>query len=70
MPKPTKPKSDPLNPSLALLAKLGSIIVHVEEGLSETGHVFDRIAIQSLLQDPEVAAWLRAMGPFLPLKRF
>ena len=60
---------DPLKPSLALLSKLGSIIVHTEELLSPTAHSFDKVALESLLKDGEVTAWIKSMGPFLPLKR-
>jgi hypothetical protein len=59
------------NPSVTLLVKLGSIAVHADEMMSDDGHKFDRIALQGLLADPEVAAWLQAMGKMamLPLKR-
>jgi hypothetical protein len=51
--------------------KLGSIAVHADELTSPTGHAFDRVALQSLLQDAEVAAWLKEMDAmaFLPKKR-
>jgi len=49
-----------LNPSVSVLAKLASIAVHVEEILSADGHDFDRVAIKSLLTDPEVSAFLSA----------
>lgn len=52
---------DPLSPSLALLCKLGSIIVHFEEMSSPGGHVVDKIVINSLLEDPEVKQWLEEM---------
>lgn len=61
--------ADPFKPSTSLLVKLGSIAVHAEEFLSLKGHNFDRIALQSVLDDPEVVEWIRAMGAFLPLKR-
>ena len=62
---------DPLKPSLPLLCKLGSILTHVEEGMSDDGHVFDWKATTSLLGDPEVQEWLDKMraATFLPLKR-
>lgn len=60
---------DPLKPSVALLSKLGSIIVHAEEVLSPKGHAFDKAALQSLFDDTEVKQWIKQMGPFLPLKR-
>ena len=57
--------------SPALLVKLGSIAVHTEEYLSPNGHDADQVAITSLLTDPEVANWLKAMHKLslLPLKR-
>ena len=61
--------SDPLKPSLALLAKLGSIVVHAEEMISPNGHRFDRAVFQALLGDPEVRTWLKAMTVYLPVKR-
>lgn len=61
--------SDPHKPSLSLLVKLGSIAVHADEMLSPTGHDFDRLALRSLLTDPEVVAWTEQMGEFLPRKR-
>lgn len=60
---------DPLKPSAALLCKLGSIIVHLDEMFSPTGHAFDKLSVQHGLQDPEVVAWLKAMGPYVPVKR-
>jgi hypothetical protein len=63
--------SDVMNPSPALLCKLGSIIVHADELLSPDGHHFDREALAQVLADPEVAEWLRGMGEMalIPLKR-
>jgi len=63
------PKADFRHPSLALLAKLGSIAVHAEEFLSPKGHEFDVAALNNLLRDPEVVEWMSAMGPLLPRKR-
>lgn len=62
---------NPLKPSTALLCKLGSILVHVEEANGPGGHEVDVHAVNSGLQDPEVQAWLRAMGKMalLPVKR-
>ena len=60
-----------MNPGAALLAKLGSIIVHVEEAYSNDGHVFDMVALDGLLNDPDVKSWMlgmRAMA-LLPRKR-
>jgi hypothetical protein len=63
--------SDPLKPGPRLLVKLGSIAVHVEELLSPAGHGFDKIALQVLLNDPEVTEWRAAMDKMamLPLMR-
>ena len=62
------PANTPLAPSLSLLCKLGSLAVHADE-LTGIGHTFDLEAIKSLMSDPEVKAWIKAMGPFLPVKR-
>lgn len=50
-----------LDPDAALLAKLGSIIVHVEEAMGPHGHPLDRVAVEGLLADPYVKAWLVGM---------
>lgn len=56
---------------MGLQAKLGSIVVHVEEGLSASGHAFDWTAIQSLVDDPDVQGWLGQLRrlALLPEKR-
>jgi hypothetical protein len=54
---------------LSLAMKLGSIAVHAEEFLSPDGHEFDKAALDTLLQDPEVKDWIKVMGPMLPRKR-
>lgn len=66
-----KPQSDPLVPSGALLCKLGSLIVHADEGSGKNAHPHDVEAFIGLLQDPEVAEWLQAMRALslLPVKR-
>jgi hypothetical protein len=56
-------------PSLSLLVKLGSIVVHIEEMLSPTGHGYDKIVLAQLLKDEEVQAWIKMGGPLLPVKR-
>jgi len=61
--------ADHLHPSLSLLAKLGSVLVHVDELLSTKGHNYDRIALTQALVDPEIKQWVKDMGPLLPLKR-
>ena len=44
--------------SAALAAKVGSVLVHVEEAISNGGHAFDVIALEAVFRDPEVAQWL------------
>ena len=65
------PKPDPLKPSAALLVKLGSLIVHLEEANSPTGHPYDKVAVEQLQADPEVMEWFTAMNKMamLPVKR-
>lgn len=62
---------NPLQPSASLLCKLGSIAVHAEEMVSPTGHGFDKIAMQQLLDDPDVKQWIEGMDALamLPKKR-
>ena len=55
--------------TLALLSKLGSIVVHADEFLSPGGHAFDKEALLQLIRDPEVQEWLKEMGPLVPVKR-
>lgn len=63
--------SDALKPSISLLTKLGSLVVHTEELQSPGGHPFDAAAIRSLLDDTEVRAWIAEMSKLalLPVKR-
>jgi hypothetical protein len=50
--------------------KLASLVVHCEEMLSPGGHDFDRHAIQGLIADPEVRAFVATFDPvLLPVKR-
>ena len=60
---------DALKPSMQLLAKIGSLLVHLEEGLSDNGHSFDLMALSSGMKDPDVREWIREMGPLVPKKR-
>jgi hypothetical protein len=65
-------KKDPTdNPSLTLLMKLGSIAVHADELLSDDGHELDRVALNTVLYDPEVTSWLEQMKKlaYIPRKR-
>ena len=63
--------TDPLSPTPSLLCKLGSILVHIEEGNSPEGHHFDMVALDQLIRDPEVIAWRVQMDrmAMLPKKR-
>lgn len=69
--KPAGTQPDPLKPSISLLIKLGSLVVHADEFLSPNGHPFDRMAFDNGLQDAEVQQWIRQMTKqaFLPVKR-
>jgi hypothetical protein len=62
---------NPLKPSATLLCKLGSIVVHTEEMLSDKGHHFDLEALKAVLTDREVEEWMLAMQKMalLPEKR-
>jgi hypothetical protein len=55
----------------SLRIKLASIAVHADELCSLNGKSEDAQAIRSLLQDPEVSAYMTALGKMalLPLKR-
>ncbi len=62
---------DPLTPSPALLAKLGSAVIHADEFMSPNGDIRDLEAFKSLMGDAEVKEWLEAMGEIalITLKR-
>ena len=62
---------DPLNPSLSVLVKLGSLVVHANEYLSAGGHQFDLSVFYSGLSDDEIREWLASMNAlgFLPVRR-
>jgi hypothetical protein len=61
----------PLDPTVALLAKIGSIAVHADEMIGPNGHQFDATALKALLADPEVVEWLDHMRrmALVPKKR-
>lgn len=63
--------SDALRPSAALVCKLSSIVVHADELRNPGGHSVDRIALDSLLDDAEVKAWVVEMVALglAPVKR-
>lgn len=62
---------DTFAPPIALLVKLGSIAVHVDEFTSSGGHEYDLTALKQLIADREVRAWLASMDDksFLPVRR-
>lgn len=57
--------------NLALQAKLGSILIHVEEGLSATGSHFDWSTIEAMMNDTQVQTWLEDLRKLalLPVRR-
>lgn len=67
----------PLKPSIGVLIKLGSAIVHIEEmkschfAPSEHAYTFDLAALSQTLDDPEVKEWIAQMSKqgFMPVKR-
>ncbi len=56
-----------LSPSLA--SKIASVVVHADELLSSKGHIVDKAALETARNDPEVVAWIKALGVLAPLKR-
>jgi hypothetical protein len=57
--------------SLALASKIGSMIVHVDEGRSDQGHAFDWGTYDALRRDAEITAFMDALAAkgLLPLRR-
>ena len=58
--------SVPLTPSVKILARLGSAVVHAEEILSDPATArmvndLDRAAFWGLVNDPEVKEWIAQM---------
>lgn len=56
---------------LSLLSKLASIVVHADELIGPDGHVFDKDALRSALNDHEIKLWLETMSSLAlaPVKR-
>ncbi len=71
MAKKKAPAADPMAPSPALLAKLGSIVQHMVEATGHGGHPFDMSAAEALLSDTQVREWLAEMEALamIPVKR-
>lgn len=63
--------ADPFKLEASLAAKVGSILVHVEEGLSDDGHTFDWATARTLLAQADVQAWLASLRQIalVPKKR-
>lgn len=63
--------ADALKPGTALIAKVGSILVHLEEARSKDGHHYDWAALDALMVDPEVQEWLDGLRKLtlVPRKR-
>ena len=55
--------------SPALASKIASAVIHAEEMISPSSHFFDRRALESVINDPEVRTWIKALGPLAPQKR-
>ncbi len=66
-----KKKPDPMKPSMDVLVKLGSAIVHAKEAISVDGRPVDKFEFDQLLNEPDLADWLKAMGDMalLPVLR-
>lgn len=69
MPDPGARSMEGLVLTAALASKLASIVVHADEMMSPMGHGYDRIALEQAISDPEVQAWIKALGPLAPVKR-
>lgn len=54
---------------IGLAVKLASIVVHADELTSPGKHPFDELALRQLIEDAEVAAWIKSLGPLAPVKR-
>ena len=55
--------------STSIVAKLGSLVVHIEEYFSADSHPLDKTAIESLLMDAELRQWMMKNKILFPLKR-
>jgi len=62
---------DPRKPSLEVLMKLGSAIVHAKEALSPDSRPVDKHEFDQMLKDPDVAEWMDDMNnmALLPVLR-
>lgn len=55
--------------NIAALSKVGSCLIHLLEFLSPHGAPVDYAAARDLWNDPDVQAWIKEMGPLLPVTR-
>jgi hypothetical protein len=62
---------DPLKPSAALLCKIVSVVVHADEMREPGAHDFDRVALNTAIDQPDVKEWIEAMtkAGYAPVKR-
>jgi hypothetical protein len=63
--------NEPIIPSLQLLVKLGSLVIHYQEATGPKRHPLDMDAIRSIEGEPDVQEWISEMTKrgFLPVKR-
>jgi hypothetical protein len=54
---------------LSLVAKLAAVVVHADEATGARGTEADFMALRQVVEDREVQAWLKAIGPLAPVKR-
>ena len=55
--------------SITLLAKLAAIAIHAERIISPDDNAVDHTTLRSLLDDPELKAWMKSMGAYLSVTR-
>lgn len=58
-------------PEPAVAVALASVAVHAQEAVEEGGHVLDLAAIEGILGQPNVAAYMAQLGELglLPIRR-
>jgi hypothetical protein len=54
---------------ISLALRLASVVVHADEWTTTGKHDFDFIALRKLIEDDEVTAWIKSLGPLAPVKR-
>lgn len=53
----------------SLASKLAAICINLQESLVFGEHYLDRHAMSNLLNDSEVATWIKSLGPLAPTMR-